>query len=492
MLDPFAPLRELAEEVATLRAENAKLRAERDAALTLVVKLNERVEQLERALGRGGRGGNNSPPPGRPPSGKPRGGQPGHKGHSAKPPAEADETIDHTLPACPRCNGPVVQTEACTERFEFDAVARALRTIRHLLHTAWCPQCRRKVKPTAPLALPGSSYGPLAHATLATLRATMGCTIGDLETFTGSVWRRAIGGGQIVVMLDRCGAALVETYWWIVEELTHEPSINQDTTGWNVDGERAVMWVFLSRRLTVYWIDPDGTQYVPRSVLGASIDGYVGADGAPRFQQVEHAGEQRCLAHPLREARELLAAHPDRAEVVSMMSELRERLARLIGYYARRPELAPSTWLQYLSRERAGLRRLAARDWTDPDCVRLAKRIERDLEAWLLFMKVPAEAELEPTNNRAERGLRPSVIDRKRSQQNRSLGGVFRDEILRSVCATCRQLGVRSEDVVAEALLAHARAGPEGAPPSPILIQALKEARERAGRPASAVAVMGD
>lgn len=482
-MDPFAPVRELAARVAELSAENATLRAERDAALTLVTQLATRVEELERALGTKGGGGRGGPPPRRPSSGKPRGGQPGHKGKAATKPDTVDDSCEHRLHACPHCNGNLSHVDDPRERFEFEAVARALRTVRHVLHAAWCPRCKRKVRAKASLALPGSSYGPHAHATLASLRATMGCTIGDLETFTRSQWQRSLSGGQIVAMLDRSADALVATFWWLAEEATHEPSLNQDTTGWRFDGARAVVWVFTSRRLTVFWIDSEGTQQVPRRVLGARIDGYVGSDGAERFQQVANAGEQRCVAHTLRETRELLAAHPERPELVTMMSELRDRLSRIIGYYKRRTQLAPSTWLQYLSRERAGLRRLAARAWTDSDCVRLAKRIDRDLDAWLLFMTVPADRELEPTNNRAERGLRPVVIDRRRMQQSRALGGVYREVVLRSVATTCKQLGVSFEAVVAEALLARARAGPEGAPPSKILAQALAAARGRVETP---------
>jgi hypothetical protein len=491
-VDPLEPIRELVARVAELSAEFEKVRAERDAALELAGTLARRVAELERAVGSGRGGGHNGPPPKRPPSSRPRGGQTGRKGKAASKPEVVDDTQDHHLHACPRCSGAVSPREGVRERFEFEAVERALRTVRHILHEAWCPRCKRKVRPQAPLALPGSSYGPRAHSELASLRATMGCTIGDLETFTRTLWHRALSGGQIVVMLDRTAAALVATFWWIVEQLTHEPAINQDTTSWRFEGERAVLWVFTSRRLTAYWIDSDGTQAVPRVVLGAKIDGYVGSDGAERFQLVDHAGEQRCIAHSLREARELLAAHPECEELVSMMSELRDRLSRIIGFYKRRAQLAASTWLHYLSRERAALRRLAARGWTDADCLRMAKRIRRDLGAWLMFMTVPPEQELEPTNNRAERGLRPVVIDRKRMQQSRGLGGVFREVILRSVAATCKSLGVSFEAVASEALLARARAGPSGgASVSPILVRALNVARAQVRAPTSAPVAMG-
>ena len=95
--------------------------------------------------------------------------------------------LEHRLHACPRCAGPVAPVDDPSDRLEYEAVARALHTARHVLHAAWCPRCRRKVRTKAPLALPGCSYGPHAHTTLATLRATTGATVGDPENFAREV-----------------------------------------------------------------------------------------------------------------------------------------------------------------------------------------------------------------------------------------------------------------------------------------------------------------
>ncbi len=127
-MDPFAPVRELAERVTELTADLAKARAERDAALALVTKLAERVEALERALGSGRGGGHNGPPPKRPSLGKARGGQPSRKGKAAAKPERVDDTCEHRLHACPHCDGAVSPIDDLRERFEFEAVQRALRT----------------------------------------------------------------------------------------------------------------------------------------------------------------------------------------------------------------------------------------------------------------------------------------------------------------------------------------------------------------------------
>ncbi len=462
-MDPLSPIRELVARVATLesqladanaenarlREENARLREENAALHQAVLALTREVEELKRRLSSGGRGGGRgTPPPTRPPSGRPRGGQRGHKGHARTRPARIDGTREHAAMACPRCGGAVEPSTPSAERFEFEAAERALQILRHVLHHGWCPHCGRRVTPPAPTALPDSDYGPRAHATLSVLRATTGATVGDLETFSRTVWQWPMSGGQIVALLDRTAAALVPTYWWIVEQLTHEPVVFDDTTSWAFDGGRAVLWVFTTKRLTIYWIDPLGSGRVPQVVLGDRIDGSVVTDGAERFQHVAHAGDQRCLAHPLREARDLLALNPGDREIAAMMVPLRDHLAWMIGLYGRREDLAASTWLQYRTRARRELIALAERPWTQPDCVRIAKRIRREVDLWVTFLW-DTTGEMEPTDNRSERALRPAVIDRGRVQQNRSLGaGLSRHgaaEHRADLHATGRELRDRGE-----------------------------------------------
>jgi len=469
-------------ENAALRAENGRLRAENAALIQRVTVLTARVAALERRLGSGGGGGGKgTPPPKRPSSGKPRGGQPGHKGHVRARPEPIDVTQEHPVTSCPGCGGPLEPLNTVGETFEYEAVERALRVLRHILHEGWCPRCKQRVRARAPKRLADSDYGPQAHAELAALRATVGATVGDLENFARTIWQHPMSGGQIVAMLDRVAEALVPTFWWIVERVTTEPVVYEDTTAWKVNGHRAVLWVFTTFRLTAYWIDPTGLGLVPRTLFGPSVDGGVVTDGAQRFQLVAHGAEQHCLAHPLRQARDLLALHPDRPEVVAMMTAVCKHLGWMIGLHPRRDALAHTTWVQYRARARRDLLRLAAEPWTDEDCLRMAKRIVREVDHWVMFLW-DMTGEMEPTNSRAERALRGPVIDRKRMQQNRSLQGVFRDVIMRSVAATSRQLGVPFTEVVVEALLARTRDGPKDIP-SPLLTRAYDAARQSARRP---------
>lgn len=59
-------------------------------------------------------------------------------------------------------------------------------------------------------------------------------------------------------------------------------------------------------------------------------------------------------------------------------------------------------------------------------------------DEWLVFLREP---QVPPTNNHAERMLRPAVITRKVGGCNKTLLGALVHSILASLMVTCRQQG---------------------------------------------------
>ncbi|MBX6313933.1 MAG: transposase, partial [Isosphaeraceae bacterium] len=84
------------------------------------------------------------------------------------------------------------------------------------------------------------------------------------------------------------------------------------------------------------------------------------------------------------------------------------------------------------------LDRLLAGHYTDPDNARLAKCLRKHRAALLTFLD---RADVAPTNNLAERELRPAVIARELSTGNRTEAGAEMHAVLASLLRTCRGLG---------------------------------------------------
>jgi hypothetical protein len=80
--------------------------------------------------------------------------------------------------------------------------------------------------------------------------------------------------------------------------------------------------------------------------------------------------------------------------------------------------------------------RLLAGTYTDPDNARLANRLRKLRGSLFTFLY---REEVEATNNRVERELRPAVIARKLSAGNRTEAGAETHAVLVSLLRTCRR-----------------------------------------------------
>ena len=96
---------------------------------------------------------------------------------------------------------------------------------------------------------------------------------------------------------------------------------------------------------------------------------------------------------------------------------------------------------------RSELERLSLTEVTDENAIKLQGRLLRHLPEWLVFVD---DARVPPTNNLAERAIRPLVVLRKITFGSRSLDGGQRMAALMSVAATARRHGHRASDIFYE------------------------------------------
>jgi hypothetical protein len=100
----------------------------------------------------------------------------------------------------------------------------------------------------------------------------------------------------------------------------------------------------------------------------------------------------------------------------------------------------------------------------DPDNARLVKLLRKHRQQLLTFLYVEG---LQPTNNAAERAIRPAVLVRKISAGNRSDRGASTHAVLTSIIRTCQQqgrdfLGTAVELLRQRTLVALRRRRPQG------------------------------
>lgn len=441
----------LRREVLALRKENAALKRQ-NAALTrqladqqaLIDKLQARIAILEKVSGSGPAAPSGPPPAGEPkPAPRKRGRPPGHSGTSWTRPPKVDETIPLPLHACPECGGELTGWRDTQDHVVVDlpAIAVQVRCFQH--ERGYCPRCRKTVRsPRAPDEPPSGHLGLRLLALLTELRTKAGLSYAKLAALLAG-WGLKTSPGALSKAVVRVAEWLTPAHQELLAKIRDGPVKHADETSWPVNGRNGWSWVFLDGTTTAYVTEPTRGKAVAQAVLGEDPGGVLVSDfyGVYAWRRGQH---QYCWAHLLREAREVAAVGGPVAV------RLRETLTALY----REAEIAATSGASQAVRERQA-DRLAAR-LSDlrkgkSRCAgveKLKTRIANFQDHLLTFVREPS---VEPTNNRAERALRPLVLLRKTSGGSRSWDGARALAVLLS----CRQSLVHGGQQWLDVLRAH-------------------------------------
>ena len=223
------------------------------------------------------------------------------------------------------------------------------------------------------------------------------------------------------------------------------PRVHTDDTGWRVGGERAFLMAFETDEATVYQVRARHRNEEVREVVPSDYHGVMVTDRGRSYdvQALASVSQQKCLAHILRSISEVLERKYGGAR------RFGNRLRRLLVE-------AMALWRAYHAGETADFaaeaRRLREainyhlrdRLLTDPDNQRLLDELgwHHDRDNLLRFLDDPL---VEPTNNRAERALRPAVIARKVSQCSKNLQGAYAFSAFTSVLRTLARNGDQTQ-----------------------------------------------
>jgi hypothetical protein len=195
---------------------------------------------------------------------------------------------------------------------------------------------------------------------------------------------------------------------------------------------------------------------VARRLVGAEYEGVVVSDFYTAYDQLD-GRHQRCWAHFLRDIHDLTEAWPDQTDLHAWgeaIHALYERAVATATALAGRSVVERETAQRRFERELLTVcRTQAARS---PQAA-LCQRVERAHPELFTFVADPV---VPPTNNAAERALRPLVIARKISGGTRSAQGSQTRMVLQSLIATW---DLRGHDPVA-AMLALLRAPRDATP----------------------------
>lgn len=106
--------------------------------------------------------------------------------------------MEHRAEIFPRCGGPLCRCRETRTCYTEDIPEIQPVVTEHVIRRDWCPQCRTKVEPVVPDALPGATLGNRVLALGAWLHYALGNTLSQIvEVFNFHLQIKLTPGGLL-------------------------------------------------------------------------------------------------------------------------------------------------------------------------------------------------------------------------------------------------------------------------------------------------------
>ncbi|WP_146561277.1 IS66 family transposase [Posidoniimonas corsicana] len=260
--------------------------------------------------------------------------------------------------------------------------------------------------------------------------------------------------GGLCEMWKRLASLLLGWYEQLQQEALLSAVLHADETGWRVNGQTHWLWCFTNNQLTFYQIDKSRGSPALQKFFTEEFTGTLITDFFSAYHAVDAGDKQKCWAHLLRELDAPKA--PTKDDWQRFGRRVRRLFKDACTLRVERDALDEPAYEDRIFRLEGRALRLAQEDWESPDARRLAKRIGKHAGELFTFLW---HDDVDPTNNHAEREVRPAVQIRKNSYQNASPSGAHTQAVLMTVLRTLKRRGSNPLHALTEAVKNYAAIG---------------------------------
>jgi transposase len=457
-----ASVESLLEVILEVFQENAeKIRQLEERAEKLARENQQLWEQLRR------NSGNSSQPPSsdfgqkekpksqRKKSERNRGGQPGHAGHQRNlvPVEQCQKVIDHYPKCCKKCGEKLQGQDPDPYRHQVVEIPPVQPEVEeHRLHELACAHCGEKTRAGLPEGVSLSGYGARVKAVVALLggvyRASQRMTASAMEDLFGI----EMSLGTVNQLRQQMSQALAEPVEEAHQYIQEQRIVHADETGFrqgnadgnNPGGKKAWLWVAVTSLVTVFHVTLSRGQESARRLLGEAFAGILISDRWNGYNWIRTVRRQFCWAHLKREFQKIAERDGASRTLGEALLEAEEKLFSL-WHRVRDGTLSRRQFKRQVKEIRRQVQWLlsAGADYClkkgDKSLRAKTARTCRELlkmeEALWLFVE---QEGVEPTNNAAERAIRPAVLWRHVSFGTESESGSQFVARMLTVAATLR------------------------------------------------------
>ncbi len=381
---------------------------------------------------------------------KKRGAPVGHPPWQRAKPTRIDQTVKVPPPKrCPDCQHPNLEpVSQIHEHLQEDIVLEPRTLVTCFQHQqAYCPGCDKNVWLSGPGEMPGAYIGPAAKATATYLRYQLNVPDRKISQFFDDFFGLKFVPASAYGFERQAVRRGLPLYADLLQKIRALPVAHGDETSWRHDGQPYWAWYAGNEDLALYHLDAHRSAEAAQSVFGERFAGTLVADAYASYNGIHPKDRQSCLAHIKTKAKELAA------ELALLQGKAADPAARqfcqnIQGWVRTACQahhrLCRGRWRAKVAKRkgqalRRELRILCATALGHPRAEAFRKRLSGPEQKLLLTCF--RRPQVPPTNNQAERSLRPLVIMRKVVQGTRSEKGLENHSVLRSLFETARRQG---------------------------------------------------
>ncbi len=348
------------------------------------------------------------------PSGKNPGGQPGHTGHSKKifSPDQVTKTIEVKPHLCANCGGShLSHTPISLEIRQVIELPEIHQEVtQYNIHTCRCGRCGKHVRAKVPKEAE-RGFGPRLMGFVTMLTGEGHLSKRKICSIVKHLGIKSSLGA--LCNIHRLASELLQAPADAIQKkVLQQARLNADESSWRIQQKRCWIWIGATPNATFFKIDPSRSQKAYLRIF-SPFQGTLTTDRYGAYNQ--HPGlKQICLAHIDRHF-EKMGQRPGKVTISRPVLQARTKklmddIKLILLFATQKAKNSKSIALAY-------------------------DLLNRFPTLWTYLVKEGVE----PTNNLAERGLRPAVIFRKLSGGNQSEWGARFVERLMTMTCTLKQ-----------------------------------------------------
>ena len=302
-----------------------------------------------------------------------------------------------------------------------------------------CEACGRRHRGALPAGVPCGMLGPRPMAMVSLLSGKYHLSKRNIVEILEDLLGAELCLGTVSNLEARVSTALEQAVEEAQRFVAQQPVVHMDETGWKVRSKKAWLWTTVTSSVVVFAVRFSRGSKVVKEMLGELFRGILVSDRWSAYNWLDPVRRQLCWAHLMRD---FFKISERSGEAGKIGTQLLEQPQKMFGQWHkmrdgpldRRAFQVSVQPIREAIEALLGQGAVCEHAKTQHPCKRIVKR----KAALWTFVDEPG---VDPTNNAAERAVRPAVLWRKQSFGTQSERGSEFVERMLTVCGTCKLQG---------------------------------------------------